>query len=405
MLSTLATREAPVAHPIFLSYSWKDLDEVDELDQLLRLRGVPVWRDRRDMRFGIYQEDRVRSAIREDCAGFVLYLTEAALTGASGFITDIELPAMVDRRNGEPGFVNGAVYRGYGFDEGQAAVHDRTGISLGGALGSRVTDDDTATGLREAANAILAGYLDAHIGDGPVPIHFDTRNDIRWSHPGLLHLGWNPPLQHDLAAPDPAIWSAELIPALHDLRCALLAATNTRELLLSGTPHVSAALALGFEYRRPTGWTLRMHDNYGGEWSTDFQTPDLRGWTATTEPGPSGSSDVLAVAVHARHDIAAAVRRHRSEAGVARATLHLRPPAGSPEESIDAASASALAAAIAGEIRNAKREYSTARTHLYFAGPWPMAALLGWHLASSGAITSYEATTDRQSYLTACDLV
>jgi len=394
-----------MAHPIFLSYSWEGLDEVDQLDCLLRQRGVPVWRDRRDMRFGTYQEDRVRAAIREDCSGFVLYLTESALTGASGFITNIELPAMVDRRNGQSGFVNGAVFRGYEVGDGQRVVHDRTGISVGGALGSRVTDDDIARGLREAANAILAGYLDGQIGDGPVPIHFDTRNDIRWSYPGLLHLGWHPPLRHDLAALDPAVWSDALIPALNDLRCALLAATNTRELLLSGTPHLSAALAFGFEFRRPTGWALRMHDSYGGEWSTDFQAPDLQGWMATPEPGPAGSGDVLAVAVHARHDIAAAVRRHRSEIGVARATLHLRPPAGSPEESIDAASASALAAAIAGAIRNAKREYGTARTHLYFAGPWPMAALLGWHLASSGAIASYEATVDRQSYLAACDLV
>lgn len=49
------------------------------------------------MRFGTHQEDRVRAAIRDDCSGFVLYLTEAALTGALGFITQVELPAMVDR--------------------------------------------------------------------------------------------------------------------------------------------------------------------------------------------------------------------------------------------------------------------------------------------------------------------
>jgi hypothetical protein len=34
-----------------------------------------------------------------------------------------------------------------------------------------------------------------------------------------------------------------------------------------------------------------------------------------------------------------------------------------------------------------------------------MAALLGWHLASSGATTSFEATADRRTYIAACDLV
>ncbi len=43
-----------MAHPLFLSYSWDDLSEVDKLDTFLRLRGVPVWRDRREMQFGGY---------------------------------------------------------------------------------------------------------------------------------------------------------------------------------------------------------------------------------------------------------------------------------------------------------------------------------------------------------------
>lgn len=394
-----------MAQPIFLSYSWNDLDEVDQLDRLLRLRGVPVWRDRREMRFGTYQEDRVRAAIREDCSGFVLYLTESALTGASGFITDIELPTMVERRNGEPGFVSGAVFRDYGFDKGQDAVHELTGISLGGALGHPVTDADITGGLRTAANAILSSYLDSQIPDGPVELHFDTRNDIRWTQPKLLQLNWHSPLQHDLDALEPAVWADELLPALHDVRRAVTASTNARELVLSGTLHLSAALAFGFEFRRPTGWAIRMEDSYGGEWSTGLSVPGLQGWVAKSEPGPAGSGDVLAVAIHARHDIADAVRRHRSEIGVARATLHVRPPVGSPAESIDPKSASSLAAAIADEIRSAKREYGATRTHLYFAGPWPMAVLLGWHLASSGAIRSFEATADRQTYVAACDIV
>lgn len=56
-----------MASPLFLSYSWSDESEANRLDTLLRLRGVPVWRDRRAMRWGGYQQDQVRAAISEIC--------------------------------------------------------------------------------------------------------------------------------------------------------------------------------------------------------------------------------------------------------------------------------------------------------------------------------------------------
>jgi len=57
-----------MAAPVFLSYSWDDMSEVDELDTMLRLRGVPVWRDRRAMRWGGYNEDLVRRVIRDEAS-------------------------------------------------------------------------------------------------------------------------------------------------------------------------------------------------------------------------------------------------------------------------------------------------------------------------------------------------
>src|SRR5256885_10974345 len=98
-----------MAQPVFLSYCWNELAEVDVLDDLLRWRGVPIWRDRRAMGFGDYQEHEARRAIRDDCSGFALYLTLAALDGgASRFITGVELPAMADRRDHDSDFFTGA---------------------------------------------------------------------------------------------------------------------------------------------------------------------------------------------------------------------------------------------------------------------------------------------------------
>ena len=85
-----------MADPLFLSYAWADSDEVDLLDTALRLRGVPVWRDRREMGFGTYNQDRAREGIAEICSGFALHYTDAVLD--SDFILNVELPEMDRRR-------------------------------------------------------------------------------------------------------------------------------------------------------------------------------------------------------------------------------------------------------------------------------------------------------------------
>ena len=41
-----------MARPVFLSYAWDDEALADKLEAQFRLRGVPVWRDRRGMRWG-----------------------------------------------------------------------------------------------------------------------------------------------------------------------------------------------------------------------------------------------------------------------------------------------------------------------------------------------------------------
>src|SRR5689334_12023028 len=99
-----------MAQPVFLSYAWDGVGGVEapRLDEELGFRGVPVWRDRREMRLGTYNETRVRDAIASECSGFLLYATAEALESA--FITRVELPAMDCRRGAAPnGFFAAAV--------------------------------------------------------------------------------------------------------------------------------------------------------------------------------------------------------------------------------------------------------------------------------------------------------
>lgn len=398
---------AKMARPLFLSYAWTDSREVDLLDTLLRLRGVPIWRDRRRMTFGTYNQARARQGIAEICSGFALNYTDAVLS--SDFILDVELREMdARRRRGEPPpFFAGAVVRRDGpfvevLEELRRAAD---GIDLSAALGTPVADADLEAGQRRAANAILDSYLAQELAGGDqVGLRIETRGDIPNSDPSLLHLCWSPPLHHDPELHPREVWPRELMPALTDLHASLDSAGSPRRLRIGGNMHLSAALALGFEFRQPSGWSLEIDHEFVPV-NSALVAPDAHGWRMNVDPGPPGCEERLVVCLHASQDAADAMRRHGRKQPPAAATLHIYPPSGEPDRtSLDPAHANELAAAIAAKINSVRREHHASSTHLYLACPWPLATLLGWHLSSSGHLVMHEPDVDRGSYRAACVL-
>jgi hypothetical protein len=394
-----------MARPLFLSYAWADEEELDQLETMLRLRGVPIWRDRCEMTFGTYNEDRAREGIEQVCSGFALYYTGAVLE--SDFILKVELPAMDARRRrgAPPPFFAGAVLRRAASFEGSAAelAQAASGINLGTALGTRVSGEDLEADLRRAANTILDAYLQSEVEREPA-IQIETRGEVPNSEQAPLHLCWCPPLDHDIARHRDEVWERELLPALADLREALERADAPRRLRVRGRPHLSAAFALGWEFRQPSGWALELEHEFVPA-STALAEPVDHGWRLTVEPGPLDGEQRLVVCLHATHDVADAMREHRRTLPPSRATLHVYPPSGEPaRDAVDPTQANSLAAAIAAEINRARREYQTAATHLYVACPWPLATLLGWHLASSGRLVMHEADVARSSYRASCEI-
>ena len=391
-----------MAKPIFFSYSWDDADDADVLDACLRLRGVPVWRDRRGMRWGGYNETTVRTAIQDDCSGFVLYVTESVFS--STFIRAIELDEMEKRRRRGDFFVGG-VFRNLDIRGASQRLEDECGVDLGNSLGSGISDeDDFETKTQEAAQAILASYLHQTWDGGPVAVRLDTRDDIPYQDAAALHLAWSPPLVHDPDHYGEEVWRRELLPALEAVRRALQATGGGRRIRLRGKAHLSAALAFGYEFRQPTGWTIEL-EHRECPCETALVEPERHGWIFNHEPHAPDPGGRLVVCVHASHDVGRAMTEHGRTLPPARAAVHVYPPDGRPgRDKVDPAEANALAAAIAEEIREAADQYNTRETHLYVACPWPLAVLLGWHLASSGVVIAHEATVDRRNYRSACRL-
>jgi hypothetical protein len=221
-----------------------------------------------------------------------------------------------------------------------------------------------------------------------------------------VHLSFAPPLSHDPEQYDVAVWDGQIQPALADLQQALHSvqgadASRDRVLEISGAAHLSAALAVGYHFREPTRWQLRIH-HFDQIWETSREAPSLAGWEVPAARSGSDPSGDLVVMVHISADVTDAVRA--SAGGLARAELHFRPPGGPDRLALDPATANAAAAGIAKAIREARATYAPDETRLYLAAPWPFAALLGWHLGSAGAVVMHEATIERDSYRVSCVL-
>lgn len=392
-----------MARPVFLSYAWDDEALADKLEAQFRLRGVPVWRDRRGMRWGGYNEDAVLEAIEHTCCGFILLLTDASL--ASDFICDIEVPAMARRRCADPNYFAGAiVHREQGVSESARLLREKTRVDLGAALGSRLSDEDLDADLHRAAGALLRSYLRAELEPGARPdAHLETRAPVPDDHPATLHLSWSPPLTADLEHVGDEVWADDLLPALADLRAALEEVGAERTLIVSGRPHLSAAVAVGYEFRAPTGWTILLHHESGDVYTTRAPA-DPGDWTLVREPCSSGGDHRLVLCAHATKDVTRAMQEHCRALPPARVTVHVRPPGRPGHFAVEPDAVNALCAAIEAAIADARTRYGVEDTHLYLACPWFMAVVLGWHLSSVGRIVCHEADVARSSYRAACQL-
>jgi hypothetical protein len=289
---------------------------------------------------------------------------------------------------------------------GTEAVYHSAHVDIGATLGSEVGERELLGALREAANAVAREYYAAQWAAGPATARIETRNPLPVADEALLHLSLSPPLEHDPDAYDVAVWNEKIGPALADLQDALHTVQlecgdRERVLEIDGAAHLSAALALGYAFREPTRWSLRVH-HHDADWETKRKPASLDGWDVPPPRAGSGREGDLIVMVHATADVREATRA--SAGGLARAELHFTPPGGPDKLSLDPSTANAAAAGIVKTIREARATYAPRETRLYLASPWPFAALLGWHLGSTGPVVMHEANLARDSYRVSVEL-
>lgn len=198
----------------------------------------------------------------------------------------------------------------------------------------------------------------------------------------------------DRKVPDLETWNDTLLPELRRALREIQEQRTERLLKPRGRCCLSTGIALGASMPLPSGWNLEIQQPTPvTPWRSDVAPHDAYAVTSTScEIGDDG--DAIAVVLDVAGKARYAVSSYLVAAGLqVKALVAIEPPAGGGSNSIaDNADAVSFAQGAREKIAEALQRYGVRRTHLFFIGPFGLAAFLGQRLTSLGVVQLYEFT-------------
>lgn len=376
----------------FLSYAWKnpkDYESVTALAQEMRMRGIVTFRDADDFVHGDGMEERIAEEIAAAHV-YVPLLSPESLKSIA--VRELEFgPAQQRRADGQLSIV--PVARRLGAD--RAAVSRKVWTALGHSMDAdwtgvypgsgRLTGEQAA----EVADAALDQALRRTAAARDLALTVATRGSAP-STAGILVDAtelFGGPVPRVGAAAD---WP-RLLAGVRALQCALHARTTSRSLRVVPQCHLSAAFAVGFAFRRPTGWRLDVDSRGASTAPGDASAAEL---TCRADNGPVGAKTLVVQIDFGATSIESGVTRHLSRGDQPRRRLRLNQSFG-PYIPPDRLGDLALTAAY--EI---KRHYGDARcdrVELFISAPAAFAVHLGSEMGAVGPVALHE--HDGDSYV------
>jgi hypothetical protein len=397
------------AGPVFVSYVRERSAAIEMLVRALHDVGVPTWLDTDDLGAGPFADDIVRMLASTDTSGAILFLSPE--TEASGFVRDVEAPAVMRRAAARDGFWTYLVAAG-GLDAGTAPA------VLAGALGREdaarwniqsvgepFTEVDAATVARKVLRERLAA-IHAGLPPGePLRVRLDARQRGPIG-PSALSIDWSPHFQPAASA---TTWTDVLLPALSSVRDVVVRYSPGRPVDLSGYPTLSCMTAFGAAFAAPLDLPVRWHQvmldgSPSQVWSLEASgSAELaaeRGWICTHNLHHVASAQDVAVLVNVTDDVAGAFGRSAPTLPPFRVVVSVdhrraveaaKQGRGRPDIVVaDPAEASSLARLAMSAVRQARRDGATGSVHLFVAGPAGLSLMLGQLSNTFNTVVSYD---------------
>lgn len=379
--------------PVFLSYSRKNVEDVQEIANILCAGGIKIWQDVESLSIG-NTEDQIRKAINEECAAFFFYVTEESVN--SEFIRDIEIREAFRKSDKDENFqivplVNMPLY------EANEKLKDTVRGDISRYNGVIMKEGETLSGsARKIKRILLKSTIQPPEDNQDYVISLMTYSRTPGNIHPQLDLDWS-----RLSFPDKLMsnsaWNSYLLPALLDVKDVLLT-TGVTNIRLFTKANLTTGLAFGYVFRRETGFKL------------DIQQAEQLWSAGTTLQQPSGfkfrreSRDIGSTLLGVNLSITASADKNMGSYMAGndlsfRSELHCEPERGPSRESVpDGDTAAAVAWEIGHNIRELRGKYSISDIHIFAAMPLGLAYLIGSELNACGRIHLYEFDKSESKY-------
>jgi hypothetical protein len=385
--------------PLFIAHAADDDHDVDMLATQLVIRGVPCAADHRGgFTFGDYVPTRAREVIGAECSGCIFYACDPDPPGTgvpplfrSEFVRKLEVPAAVEARAADHGFVLAAVPRGMSYARLTELSVSAFGIDLSHhhTVSVSAHPDSLQHDMAAVARDVLGRVL-ARVPPGPLQLTFNTWRS-EWPDDGdTLTIDWSHALG-DRKSPTGDLCT-ELLAALHDIEAAASRRHRGRRIRVRGEWNLSAGLSFGHTFSR---YPLDVEaSGTTGYWPSD--APPAGGYPLKVAGSEcSAHSSALYVGVSATDkNVEGAVRQlERSVGSLPFYRLFFQPSHGLSSVSVaDSGVCRAMALQVRHEIARVVGRYSGAvdEIHLFISAPKQLAVILGHELSALPPIQLYE---------------
>jgi hypothetical protein len=390
----------------FLSHWRGNAALVADMQRELRLRGIVAWRDVTNLDYGKEASEAIRLAIREDVEGLIALVTPTYLTRP--IVWEIEIPEALDRKRREPGFQIIPLFCGVT----PAELTSRC-IELGlediskfnGDFVRRGSRAKRAATLKAIARKALRSALHLRAGTNA---DYEARLLLRTeaqSAPDTgvdLDLDWSEEFRS--GCPPVEVWDDDLTPALRDVRDELSLLPISRNVIVTASARLSAAVALGEALSSVAKFDLKLV-GANGAWSTTANRGSAH-LLSHEQLAATGDYRVAIVEVSVSRAIGKFVTPHATTlADSAGHIWRLEPIAGVSRNAIQDESAAVTMAWEVGDfLRGLHDEQGVRRIHLYVAAPAEWCVLLGHTLNAVGQVVVYQLDTVTGEYARACAL-
>jgi hypothetical protein len=378
--------------PIFLSYSRKNVKDVQKIADTLCAGGIRIWQDLESLATG-NTDEQIRKAIQEECAAFFLCITDESVK--SEFIREVEIKEALNKSKRDETFhIVPLIHMPL-----EKANQKLQGSMLGDISrynGVIIHDGETLSEVSSKIRKILLKAIIKRPADQDFAISLMTYSRTPGNIQPQLDLDWSRLDFSDKIMSD-TIWKTHLLPALKDVKDALLNAGVTH-IRLYAKATLSASMAFGYIFRRETGFKIIISQEEQ-LWSSQDKPEKPSGLKIKVQSRNIGSKHLginLSITSSIDNSLGNYIdKQHLSLC----AELFCEPAEGPSRESVPNHNvASAMAWEIGNAVRDAKSKYNIADIHIFGAMPLGLAVLIGSELNACGIIHLYEFNKSESMY-------